>query len=398
MKNLVEIPLEGNKESLSNLFGYSDSRFMEEQTDGTQVCLTTLATYMAQFFDQMLYRDEFYGGWAQVLLNDKGDYILKMYCENQDLEPYEVLVPEMLSVSQVGYEIYKEKVVGEDVECPIVFLLPFGLSAAKTKSVQLLHYPPLESQVYTDYLYSPTNRRWENLLTFNGIEQIKCAELETIVDIVPLAAPGDDGALLGDFTNTFSDYVKQMLQIKMKPLDAGNGKKVTMPIVAYGGSVQAWLNSDGGYKDQIDEYVTVMTLLSLDINGDGSSTPVLCGNHPSKYLYYTETCEEYNALNPKDKNVPYTEEKYWKTKLGIMSQDLITAGWQVKMSQDPTLDPQAILDELTEYYNTNTELVEKIMVIQDKEYSYDGLTPEVPIRIPATSKVTTTTTTTTVNS
>ena len=87
---------------------------------------------------------------------------------------------------------------------------------------------------------------------------------------------------------------------------------------------------------------------------DGSITPVLCANHPSQYLYLTD--EPASA---------------YKTK--VMTQDLIVAGWQAKMADNPQLDPQQVLNDVTTYWNDNENKIEEIMIIQDNEYGYDGL-------------------------
>jgi hypothetical protein len=351
MKNKVEITLEGTKEQLSKIFSYSEDRYEVKDGQGKECQLTTLSSYIAHYFDQTLQRDHHEGAWSQVLLNKNGEYVLKMYCENADLSPYEQKVPAMLKVAQVGVEIFEKKVVGDLAACPIEFLLPFGLSLANTKSVQLLHYPPLETLVYQDYLYSPTNRRWENLLGFNVKKLTNFSELETIVDIVPLAAPGDDGKDLAKFTSTFTDYIKEMLKVTLTATS-----KKTQPLVAYGSPVRDWLT--GAFGDQITVKLEVLTFLSLKMLDDDSLTPVLCANHPSQYLYMTDQGPS-------------------ASKTLVMTQDLIAAGWQVKMADNPQLDPQQVLNEVTSYWDNNKSKIQEIITIQDNEYGYDGLQMEV---------------------
>ncbi|MCA0154003.1 hypothetical protein [Winogradskyella vincentii] len=352
-KSKIIIPLDFNKEDLATIFSYSEKRYIVKDGQGKDCQLTTLSSYIAHYFDQTLLRDHHKGAWSQVLLNNKGEYFLKMFCEHADLSPYEKLVPEMLKVAKIGVEIFKKEVVGDQVDCPVEFLLPFGLSMANTKSVQLLHYPPLESLVYLDYLYSPTNRRWENLLGFNAEHQNNFSELETIIDIVPLAAPGDDGKDLETYTHTFTDYIKAMLRIKLSSAD-----NKTQPLVAYGGPVRSWLCGNDAYGDQINEDLKVLSLLNLNILEDGSITPVLCANHPSQYLYMTDQGSS-------------------QTKIDVMTQDLIVAGWQLEMSNNPHLNAKRVLKEMIKYWNNNLDKVKEIMDIQDKEYGYDGMQTEI---------------------
>jgi hypothetical protein len=353
IKNKVTIPLDFSKEDLYNIFSFSEERYKVKDSQGKDCQLTTLSSYIAHYFDQTLERDHHKGAWSQVLLNDEGKYFLKMFCDRADLSPYEQIVPQLLTIAKIGVEIFNDKVVGNQVECPIEFLLPFGLSMANTKSVQLLHYPPLETLVYQDYLYSPTNRRWENLLGFNAKHESNFSEYETIIDIVPLAAPGDDGKDLQKYTDLFTDYIKAMLKLKLK--STGNR---TQPLVAYGGSVLSWLQGENAYGDQITGDLKVLSLLNLNILDDGSITPVLCANHPSKYLYMTD-------------------EEPSESKTTVMTQDLIVAGWQWKMGNNPHLNAKEVLDDVSNYWYNNPDKIKEIEAIQDNEYGYDGMLAEI---------------------
>lgn len=334
MKHKVEINLGSDGDELARLFSYS------EQLDG----LSSLYEFIAHAFNQCMLRDQLLGGWTQVLLNDEKEYILKMFCPHHDIGEYEVMIPAFMKAARIGLRIYKENKAGiEKADWDARFLLPCGLTTIRTRSVQLLHYPPLETFVYNDYLYSPTNRRWENLLGYNHPVTPRFSELETIVDCVPLAAPGSDGDKLTDYNNTFTPYVKEMLQARLKNAD-GDARN----IVAYGGPVRDWLEQ--AYADQIDQKPGVLTLIHLDIFGDGSTLPVLCANHPSMYLYYSDE--------------PYSDRKK-----EVMTQDLIAAGWQAKMSFGPEKDAQAVLTEMIDYWNGNRR-VRAIMEQEDQEYSY----------------------------
>jgi len=365
MKNQVFIPLNEPKEMLASIFSFSQARYGD---------LTEMATYIAHYYDQTLKRDGFVGAWTQVLLNKDGEYILKLCCEKSDLSAYEKKIPQFIEAAKIGLKTFVEiQPVLNNIGCAVEFLLPFGLSLIHSNSIQLLHYPPLESLVYHDYLYSPTNRRYENLLRSNDSSIKNINLMETIVDCVPLAAPGDDGDYLKPYNNSFADYGTAMLRTKLTSHRHGE-KKQTQCVVAYGSAVASWLKLDTTFGQQLKGIGTsVLSLLHLDILNDGSITPVLIANHPSKYLYYTDSYRYYVEENGDD----MSPEEYIAYKMLIMTQDLITAGWHVKMAQNPLGDAHYELDSIRDYWNNHQEKVAEIVHEQDLAYSYNGLMTEV---------------------
>jgi hypothetical protein len=341
MQNCVEIPLPGTQADLTDLFSYSK----EDQSSK----LTSLPEFVAHVFNKTLQYDRHCGGWSQVLKQEDGQYMLKMYSPHQDLSPYRDRIPAFMAAGHAGLAIYKslEKEIEEQGKGQIRFLLPAGLSMARTRSVQLLHFPPLETFVYKDYLYSPTNRRWENLLGNNGLADAHLPELETIVDCVPLAAPGDDSAGIAAFNDKFVPYVKDMLRARLTI--TGNR---TQPVVAYGGPVRDFLKL--AFPDQIPAPLDVLSLVELRLFDDPAVvTPVLCANHPSMYLYYTDD------TNPKDA----------EAKKNVMTQDLIAAGWQARMAYDPAATAASVLDEMKAHWTDNPKVLD-IIRQEDTAYSY----------------------------
>lgn len=110
------------------------------------------------------------------------------------------------------------------------FLLPFGLAMTNVRSVKLFHFPPNETFYYADYLYSPTNRRWECLLAQNGFDGRDNTLVERIVGVVPIAAAGGAMEEIAPYNFDFLDYGQKQL-----PTFLAAGKPVTPPVVAYGG-------------------------------------------------------------------------------------------------------------------------------------------------------------------
>ncbi|MFN0189988.1 MAG: hypothetical protein ACKVQV_14910 [Bacteroidia bacterium] len=345
MKQGIEITLNGTTDEFKQLFSYTS---VEEDAK-----LATLEDYMAHVFNQSMDRDRFHGSWAEVINDkDKGTYVLKMFSPHHDLSPYCKLIPAYLEAGKVALSIFQmnQKLIPPASKDQMRFLLPFGLSMANCKSVQLLHFPPLETFVYQDYLYSPTNRRWENLLGYNNLTISNFSELETIVDCVPIAAPGGDSTGIAPFNNLFTAYVKQMLQARLNP----NGK-ITQPVMAYGGPVMDWLKL--AFADQIDPQIkgplAPLSLVELKLFDSDVITPVLCANHPSKYLYYTDDNKKADA----------------EVKKEIMTQDLIAAGWQYKMANEHHHSPKTVLDEMKKHWTNNKRVLE-IIEQEDQSYGY----------------------------
>ena len=176
MSTCVEVKDLGSEEELTGLFRIPTG--------------ASLGDVIGHVFNQTLQRDLFYGAWADVW-DDDGQYGVKITSPQDDVSAYGDVIPPFLAAAKKGLAKYKElKITDPDLS----FLPPMGLSMVRRKSVQLLHYPPTEAMTYSDYLYSPTNRRWESLLGYNGCDGSQYSLLETIVDAVPIAAPGGDAS------------------------------------------------------------------------------------------------------------------------------------------------------------------------------------------------------------
>lgn len=340
MKNSIDIQLTGSTIDLSAIFSFTS----EKSLNG----LTNLETYIGHAFNLTLQRDGIFGGWAKVWQHD-GLYNLKISSPHHDLSAYEEKINDFLAAAREALCLLKAnqskidqliKSTGKQMR----FILPFGTAMASTRAVQLLHFPPIESYDYTDYLFSPTNRRWENLLGYNGVKGDNFSELESIVDCVPLGAPGGDNEGINPFNDLFSPYVKMMLQARLRTF-----KKITVPLIAYGSPVHYWLAKN--FADQVKEVLTNMTFLEIDFFGDGTLTPVLCAHHPSEYLYYSDK--------------PNTAEK-----TQILTEDLIAAGWQARMAQHPDEPGKKVLDSLMAYWKENPK-IPQIMMQEDQAYNFN---------------------------
>jgi len=322
-------------------------------------------------FSQTLQRDRLFGSWAQAYRNGNGQYRLKINSPCDDVSAYETLIPRYIAAGQEAIASYYNNIpysARRDWE----FLLPFGLAMAEVKSVQLLHFPPLETFTYKDYLYSPTNRRWECLLAQNGFDGAHNASVERIVDVAPIAASGGAGSALSDYNNDFIPYAKAQLRNFLRPLEE-TGNSLTQPVVAYGGPVHDWLKQafNLNHSPGVLEIVP-LSILETDEGQPAAQTWVLCANHPSEYLYDTDLPLS-DAFKPNGDYPP---------PIDVMCQDLIAAGWQAHMARHPGDDPHTILAQLQEKWgwDADTGKVKKsrakpllaIMKEQNRAFGFDN--------------------------
>lgn len=319
-------------------------------------------------FSQTLQRDLFFGSWAQAYRNGNGEYRLKITSPNDDVSQYEHLIPRYIEAGKHAMASYYQN-VPYSARRGWELLLPFGLAMANVKSIQLLHFPPLETFTYRDYLYSPTNRRWECLLAQNGFNGANNTPVERIIDVAPIAAPGGAGKELTDYNQDFIPYAKAQLNTFLRPLKSTD-LLLTQPIVAYGNPVHEWL------KQAYELQTTPKTLDVIKVNildGDGApSTWILCANHPSEYLYDTD-------IPLKDADKPNGN---YPAPIEVMCQDLIAAGWQAHMSEFPADDPFKTLADMQERWGWDAETkkvkaekvdtVLAVMKVQNQEFNLNN--------------------------
>jgi len=323
-----------------------------------------LTDVISHSFNQSLQRDLFFGSWADAYIHDNGEYRIKISSPTHDLSVYETRIPQYLKAARKAMKIYNERVTHTD---GFQFLMPFGLAMANVRSIQLFHFPPNETLFYSDYLYSPTNRRWECLLAQNGFAGRDNTLVERIIDVVPISAAGGASKAIAPYNNDFLPYGKMQLKTF---LDGSDG--ITAPVVAYGGPVRDWLWKayERQIKEQLPPHVDddnplqVLSLISLEIV-KGIQTPLLCANHPSMYLYDTD-----KPVPPAGQEATAsTRDGDYPAPLTVMRQDLIAAGWQAHMSADWNADPAEVLVQMTRRWSSDDK-VEEIMRQQNTEFSY----------------------------
>ncbi|HKK94187.1 MAG TPA: hypothetical protein VJ925_12190 [Longimicrobiales bacterium] len=334
MTNEVEVHL-GKADEVKALLSY----VRDDHVDDYQKC--------ALGFSQTLLRDLKYASWAVVRPKQgqpDDDWWVRITSPVDDVSAYAEKIPAFMAAARLGLEIYRKN--REKIERnKLLFFPPQGMALAETRSVQLLHYPPYEARVFCDYLYSPTQRRYEGLLRFNGYDPDKVSLLERICDCAPLAGPGADATGIDEVLDDFRPYAKAMLTAL---LDTSGS--VTQPVVAYGPPVHQWLHET--FPKQVPQWPELFSILSLTLDPEtGAKTPVICADHPSAFLFFDHHPPGWAVQKTRD--------------------DLITSRWQIMMSETRDADPYEVLEACQTYWVDRPDEVREICDIQKTEFGYD---------------------------
>jgi hypothetical protein len=341
-----------------------------------------LRDLIAHDMNQTMQRDGLLGSWADVYTD--GDALsLKISAPFEAVKGYARIIPAFIAAARLGFEAYSQH-RAEILRGKLIFYLPVGLPMLRTKSVQLLHYPPYEARTYSDYLYSPTNRRWESLLGYNDYPPNGVTWLERICDAVPLAGPGSDATVINEVESYFITYGKTMLGALLN--QSGSH---TQPVVAYGSPAHEWLKS--AFPTQVKPTPKLFTVLQLRVGQGRAVTPVLCANHPSEFLFFDEphykNGDSTGVLAQPNGGQPShgkpINPKRWA--FDIMMQDLIAARWQAYMAEHWDADPVKALHEAKAHWEGNRKRVEEIVAAQEEEFGYAKASPTV--RNPTRGKV-----------
>lgn len=330
-----------------------------EQKDLTQMFSAfdpnlKLTDVLSHAFNQTLQRDMFFGSWADAYFHDAdGLYHVKLTSPDQDLSRYKTTIPGMIKAGKIAMDIFNS---GQMASTELRFYLPFGLALSAYKSVQMLHFPPIEAQNFSNYLYNPTCRRWELLLLHNGFDSRQNTLLERLLDLVPIAAPGGDSKDIDNYNLSFSLYVSTLLE---NFLAANATDQLTAPLVVGGAPAIDFIQDRYAYSLPKGVSLAPMSLVELKVIRDSDKSPykttnLLCTNHPSTYLFELG-----------DTSDPDHEQAAMK----IMREDLICAGWQAEMAENWQADPQEVLRKMKERWKSDKK-VKQIMLDSQPEWSF----------------------------
>lgn len=332
-----------------------------EQKDLTQMFSAfdpniRLTDVLSHAFNQTLQRDMFFGSWADAYFHEAdGLYHVKLTSPDQDLSLYETTIPGMIKAGKIAMDIFN---AGQMTTTELRFYLPFGLAMSAYKSIQMLHFPPIEAFDFTDYLYNPTCRRWELLLLHNGFDGKQNTLMERLLDLVPIAAPGGDSKDIDNYNLSFSLYVSTLLEMF---LAANANDELTAPMVVGGAPAIQFIQDRYPHSVPEGTKLDVMSLVELEIipaadEKSYKTTHLLCTNHPSTYLFEMDNTSDPN---------------HEKEAMDIMRQDLICAGWQAEMAGNWEANPKDVLKKMKERWKSDKK-VKKIMQDSQPEWSFSN--------------------------
>lgn len=223
------------------------------------------------------------------------------------------------------------------------FLLPLGLPLEFGTAVEIMDFPPVSLIKKQDYLNSKTTNRWWELLQLNGVLQQDLARFSCIVDIVPVAAPANDGKALdssGIYEGPFDDYSLGLLEL----FSDKSNTNTRRPLMALGLPIRKWIQRLWG---QALEILDVGTLALPS----GESAPVIASNHPSFFFY---AASAYNGQ-------PDADAKNLAAGLAVMKQDIVAAAWHAELGSNPSVDPLiSLATSKAKWANLEPELIELV--------------------------------------
>lgn len=240
---------------------------------------------------------------------------------------------------------------------PWRFFLPLGMAMVNQRSVQFFHYPPIRLLEQTrDYLDDPVPVRCFELLEANGVATGDVALYSSVVDATPIAAEDDQGSKSKDSNGKrvgdpnwglipiqyFGAYQKAQVELLLNAAQ-GNGA-FTVPIVVYGAHPRQVfqqlynVNLGASANGRFTPHATMVEIIP------GRKTPVVGSNHP--YVFYA-LAQGFVTVG----SGHYLSAAACQGATAIMCGDLAIARWQKTMADDPSQDPQAVLDSCTAYWN-----------------------------------------------
>ncbi len=223
------------------------------------------------------------------------------------------------------------------------FLLPLGLPLEYARAVEIMDFPPLSLIKKQDYLNSKTTNRWWELLALNGVPKDELARYSCIVDIVPVAAPANDGKnldLSGIYDGPFDKYSIPLLEL-FSDESSNNDRR---PLIALGLPIRKWITRLWGINLNILDVGTIKI-------SDTESAPVIASNHPSFFFYAASAY----------KGTPDADSKNLAAGLAVMKQDIVAAAWHAEIGRNPQADPIATLTlSHNKWANREVELLELV--------------------------------------
>ena len=223
------------------------------------------------------------------------------------------------------------------------FLLPLGLPLEYGRAVEIMDFPPLSLIKKQDYLNSKTTNRWWELLALNGVPKEELARYSCIVDIVPVAAPANDGKNLdesGIYDGPFDNYSIPLLQLFSDQSSSSDRR----PLIALGLPIRKWIGRLWGANLNVLD-VGFIRITEIE------SAPVIASNHPSFFFYAASAYQ----------GTPDANLKNLAAGLAIMKQDIVAAAWHAYVGGNPQADPFKTLARCrSEWANRDADLLDLV--------------------------------------
>jgi hypothetical protein len=244
---------------------------------------------------------------------------------------------------------------------PWRFFMPHGMAMLRQRSLQFFHYPPIRLlETFPDYLNDPVPTRCEELLTANGVPAADLPLFNTVVDATPIAAADDQGSKttdaqgkpVGDPTwglipiQSFHAYQKAQVELLLNT----SGDYYTAPIVVYGAHPRDTFAALYDVKLGVN-VVAIAEILP------GRQTAVIGANHP--YVFYA-AAQGFATVG----SGQFLSPAACQQATGVMQGDLVVTRWQKLMADDPSSDPQAVLDDCSAYWKDPARAPEICALVQ----------------------------------
>lgn len=297
---------------------------------------TTTEATIACYLIESLNRDKIAFNSVNVVLNGAGTaYTVSIDSADARAAQYQAAQTTFLDQNHAGQALNGVTACEADSTCwqvqptdpkgcpgPWQFWLPLGLPMVSQKAVMMLHYPPYTSFQAYDYLNNATLNRWERMLTSVGVPADQVNLYESIVDVMPIAAPGsgETACLTPGMSETWfgnasanRNYIAPMLTLLANP-PVNAGKKGTAPVLVFGSEPrQVWAS-----MNKLSSF-NVLDVGTVTMPGDTKPTAYIGANHPIAAVY--DTCTSTPNI------------------VQMEIQDLTTACFAQLMSSDPGADP-----------------------------------------------------------
>jgi len=194
------------------------------------------------------------------------------------------------------------------------FILPHGLAMTNNRTLEVMNFPPVSLVLQTqDYLDSNTTRRWKAMLGANGVDSTSLDLYSAILDIVPVAAPANEGYVLDDqkiYDGHFNGYAKGMLAMWTEVAGTTDSK----PVIALGTEMRTWFNDF--YAADFDSILDVRVIQVTPTR----TAPAMYTHHPSGIFYQSS----------------------FDSAMAFMDTDAVASCWQAQMGMQPSSDPYEV--------------------------------------------------------